>query len=93
MSPGAPPPQPWPSPGELGWPGAVRQSAEQAGTPSLDPAGLLGTGMAPHSPLHCLGGHQEGHEVSPFQLLFSHEGTPNKQGAQDHACTVKGADG
>lgn len=50
-------------------------------------------GMAPHSPLHCLGGHQEGHEVSPFQLLSSHEGTPNKQGAQDHACMVKGADG
>lgn len=44
-----PPPQPWASWGELGWPGAVRQS-EQAGTPSLDPAGLLGMGM-PHTHL------------------------------------------
>lgn len=40
----------------------------------------------PHSPLHSLGGHQEGHEVSPRQLLPGHEGAPNKQGAQDHAC-------
>lgn len=43
----------------------------------------------PHSPLHSLGSHQERHEVSPRQLLPGHEGAPNKQGAQDHAC--KGA--
>lgn len=37
-----------------------------------------------HSPLYCLGSHQEGHEVSPFQLLSSHKGASNEQGAQDH---------
>lgn len=45
---------------------------------------LLRDENGPHSPLYCLGSHQEGHEVSPSQLLSSHKGAPNEQGAQDH---------
>lgn len=78
-------------PEETGLPGAGQRSPEQAATPCpVTQQGSFRMGRASHSPLHCLGGHQEGHEVSPCQLLSSHEGAPNKQGAQDHACTGKG---
>lgn len=51
---------------------------------------LLRDHSGPHSPLYCLGSHQEGHEVSPFQLLSSHKGAPNEQGAQDHTYMERG---
>lgn len=51
---------------------------------------LLRDDSGPHSPLYCLGSHQEGHEVSPFQLLSSHKGAPNEQGAQDHTYMERG---
>lgn len=44
----------------------------------------------PHSPLYRLGSHQEGHEVSPSQLLSSHKGAPNEQRAQDHTYMERG---
>jgi hypothetical protein len=51
---------------------------------------LLRDDSGPHLPLYCLGSHQEGHEVSPFQLLSSHKGAPNEQGAQDHTYMERG---
>lgn len=79
---------PLPSPARC-W-GSWSRYTQQTGAPAPCPSWVPQENNGPHSPLHSLGSHQEGHEVSPCQLLPGHEGTPNKQGAQDHACEEPG---
>ena len=71
-------PQVGPGGGRGSWRGVGELCSEQTGAPSLTQPGCLGMRSAAHSPLHRLGGHQEGHEVSAGQLLSGHQGAPDK---------------